>query len=131
MEDSRTFQRRRNIARILTQKTIQRRKSVVSLFVKNHLFIRKRTKFLKNATTLMGGSHGFCIRMKIKDKTAELNGRWLYRRKRFSNWRIHNEFVSKVNPLEMLAGGSRRLVHRSFLISRHDFLPSLSFLSFP
>jgi hypothetical protein len=110
MEDSRTFQRRRNIARILTQRTIQRRTSIGSFFVKNHIFIRKRTKLLKNATTLMGGSHGFCIRMKIKDKTAKLNGRWLHRRKRFSNWRIQNEFVSKVNPLEMLAGGSRRLV---------------------
>jgi hypothetical protein len=75
MEDSRTFRRRRNIARILTQRTIQRRKeSIVSLFVKNHLFIRKRTRFLKNAMTLMGGSHGICIRIKIKDKTAKLNG---------------------------------------------------------
>jgi hypothetical protein len=69
--------------------------------------------------------------MKIKHKTAKLDGRGLHRRKRFSNWRIRNEFVSKVNPLEMLSGGSRRLVHRSFLISRHDFIPSLSFLSLP
>jgi hypothetical protein len=105
--------------------------SIVSLFVNNHLIIRMKIRFLKNATTLMSGSHGFCIRMEIKNKTAKLNGRGLHRRKRFSNWRIQNEIVSKVNRLEMLAGGSRRLVHQTLLISRHDLLPSLSFLSFP
>jgi hypothetical protein len=40
--------------------------SSVTLFLKKHLIIRKRTRLLENATMLMIGSFGFCIRMEIK-----------------------------------------------------------------
>jgi hypothetical protein len=105
--------------------------SSVTLFVKKHLIIRKKTRLLENATTLMSGSLSFYFRMEIKNKTAKLNGRGLHRRSRFNNWRIQNEFISKINFLGTLSGRSRRLGHQTFLISRHDLLPFLSFLSFP
>jgi hypothetical protein len=105
--------------------------SSVTLFVKKHLIIRKKTRLLENATTLMSGTRSFCFRVEIKNKAAKLNGPGLHRRDRFNNWRIQNEFVSKMNPLGMLSGRSRRLGDQTFLISRHDLLPFPSFLTFP
>jgi hypothetical protein len=105
--------------------------SSVTLFVKIHLFIRNKTRFLENATMFMSGSLSFYFRKEIKNKTTKLNGRGLHRGDIFNNWRIHNKFFSKTNFLGMLSGRSRRLGDQTFLTSRHDLLPFSGFLSFP